>query len=127
MVQRNTNYFRSNKLYYEAIRARTRNLHHLGTLMFTFATLLVAAVSLIISYFVLQVFVVQLNNPPSVSSLAIPLALVLITAISVGSVFGSIINYSIDTLIYCHVTVPLTTKMDAERKAFEVDDFLRSI
>jgi len=127
MVQKNTNFFQSNKLYYQAIRSRTRNLHHLGTLMFIFATLVVVAVSLIACYFVLQITIVQEDSPPSVSSLAIPLALVLLTALTIGSVFGSIVNYSIDTLIYNHVTVPLATKLEPDRKAAVVDDFLASM
>lgn len=112
MAEKNTSLFHSNKLYYQAIRTHTRNLHHLGTLMYIFATLLVTTVSMIVSYFVLQTTAVQQYTPPSVSSLAIPLALVLLVALAVGSVFGSIINYSIDTLIYSHVTVPLTTKLE---------------
>jgi membrane protein YqaA with SNARE-associated domain len=36
---------------------------------------------------------------------------VLLVSLTIGSVFGSIVNYSIDTLIYHHVTAPLSAKM----------------
>lgn len=129
MVQKNTNFFQSNKLYYTAIRARTRNIHHLGTLMYMFATLVVVAISLIGTYFYLQATFISpyLASLPAVSSLAVPLALILVCSLLVGGVFGSILNYSIDTLIYHHVTISLTAKLDQDRKAFEVDEYLSSI
>lgn len=125
MVQKNTHFFESNRLYAYAIKNKTRNLYGLGTHLTIFATLFIITVALIVSYFVMYYFVVETASPPKVSSLAVPLSIILLLSLAIGNVFGSILSYSTDSLIYYHVT--LTTKIDHGRRAYEVEAFLNEV
>lgn len=125
MVQKNTPFFQSNRLYSHAIKQKTRNLSGLGTHLSIFCTLFIVTVTLIVSYFVMYFLVEQTSQPPKISSLAVPLSIMLLLSLAVGSVFGSVLGYSTDSLIYYHVT--LQGRVKVGRKAYEVEEFLNEV
>lgn len=127
MANRNLNFFLSNKAYSSALSKKTKNMHSLGTIVFIFMTLFVVILSLLISYFVMQTQIVDKDNPHSISSLSVPLALILLLGLCVGGITGSTLNYAMDSFVYHHITAPLDTRMDPSRKAYEAEEFLNSL
>lgn len=118
MASRNINFFLSNKAYSSALTKKTINMHSLGTIIYIFMTLFIVILSLLISYFVMQTLIVDKSNPHTVSSLIIPLSLILILSLCLGGITASTLNYSMDSFVYHHITAPLDTRMDPSRRAY---------